>query len=746
MTWMEILLVCIVVFMIVCLISIWHAATHFHKVFYRLSSDKISKPVKFVLLSDLHDQKYGKDNEKLLQAIYEENPDAVLVAGDMLTALEDRKEKVAEHFIQALAERYTIYYGLGNHEAKMGWGRKRFGNRYEEYMDAIKDSGAKVLRNEWGFDGVVMTDWGATHDRVEGVKAGLDLDMPGGVLENRRRIVKAVRSGELPMEVLDRAVENILSLVQRFENAPEKPSDSEAMFAEHLELAVEMACDCAVLLKNNGALPLTDQEPILVVGELFEKMRYQGAGSSGINPAHLISPKDAFDKSGMTYEYTRGYREMSDEADEELENEVLTAAKNVDTVLFFGGLTELFESEGYDRKDLSMPANQLSLIRKLCDAGKRVTVILFGGSPVELPFADDVTAILNMALPGEGGGEAVRRVLYGEAEPGGRLSETWMKTCGDIPFGDSFSKTRIEKYRENIYVGYRFYDEAPEKIRYPFGYGLTYTSFVYHDFEVRQEEGQITAEVTVENVGERSGSEVVQLYAGRNAGSAVFKARKGLKAFEKVRLEPGESCRVTLTFPEADLAYYNTGTKTWVLENGEYPIQIAASARDIKLSRVVTISGQPVVKSPYSDAAVMAYREISRCEIPDEIFAETVGYPVPGEPDIQPYTVESPINDFRNSRSGRFVYSCITKGIAFTGRKIDQMPEGTDKDDLIKNNRFILELIPRNCMRSLIQSSGGIAQMNVARAVTAFANGKYLKGLFSLMKKEKAPPLPIKKR
>ena len=149
MTWMEILLVCIVVFIVVCLISIWHASTHFHKVFYRLSSDKISKPVKFVLLSDLHDQKYGKDNEKLLHAIYEENPDAVLVAGDMLTALEERKEKVAEHFIQALGERYTIYYGLGNHEAKMGWGRKRFGNRYEEYMDAIKASGAKVLRNEF---------------------------------------------------------------------------------------------------------------------------------------------------------------------------------------------------------------------------------------------------------------------------------------------------------------------------------------------------------------------------------------------------------------------------------------------------------------------------------------------------------------------------------------------------------------------------------------------------------------------
>lgn len=603
-----------------------------------------------------------------------------------------------------------------------------------------------VLRDEWGFDGVVMTDWGAARDRVAGVKAGLDLDMPGGVWENRKNIIKAVESGALPMHTLDQAVSNILKLVYSFDTAEKSSGNTEDLLREHLELATDMACDCAVLLKNTGMLPLTDQEPILVVGDLFEKMRYQGAGSSGINPAHLISPKAAFDRAGVTYEYARGYREMSGEVDPALEIEVLTAAQNVDAVLFFGGLTELFESEGFDREDLAMPANQLSLIRKLCSAGKRVIVILFGGSPMELPFADDVCAILNMSLPGEGGGEAVRRILFGEAEPGGRLSETWMKTCEDIPFGECFSRKKIEKYRENIFVGYRFYDEAPEKIRYPFGYGLSYTSFAYRDLQIRQQDGMIYADVTVENIGERAGSEVVQLYVGRNANSAVFKARKELKAFTKLTLEVGESRTVTLELPESNLAYYNTKTKAWVLENGEYPVQIASSARDIKMSRVVTISGQTAAEPPYSDAAVKAYKSIAHCEIPEEVFAETVGYPVPEEPEILPYTIESPISDYRNSAPGRFIFSCITKGIAFTGRNVDKLPEGSEKDELVKNQRFILELIPRNCPRSLIQSSGGIAQMNVARAVTEFANGHFFRAVLALLGGGRKRPLPCEEK
>ncbi len=603
-----------------------------------------------------------------------------------------------------------------------------------------------VLRGEWGYDGLVMTDWGATHDRVAGVKAGLDLDMPGGVWENRKAVIQAVESGELDTDTLDRAVTNVLTLVESLQGTEKTNKRLSEMLREHLDMATEMACDCAVLLKNDGVLPLDGEKNVLVVGELFEKMRYQGAGSSGLHPAHLISPCAAFNAAGTQFDYVRGYHEMSGEVDVELEIEALSAAKNAETILFFGGLTELFESEGYDRRDLSLPDNQLSLIRKLCAVGKRVVVVLFGGSVIELPFAEDVSAVLHMFLPGEGGGEATRRVLYGEAEPAGRLSETWMKTVSDIPFGEQFSARQIEQYRENIYVGYRYFDEAPEKIRYPFGYGLSYTTFAYRELAIRQENDAIYAEVTVENTGTRPGSEVVQLYVGKNENTAVFKAQKELKVFEKLRLAPGESRRITLTVKEEELAYYNTAEQRWVLENGEYPVYIAASARDIRLSGSVMISGQSSGKAPYSGETVKAYGNIAACDISDSVFEETVGRTIPEEPPVQPFTVESPIKDYRNTITGRFLYNCIVKGVAFTGRKIHRLPEGQEKDELIKNQHFLLELLPQNCARSLVQSSGGLAQMNIARAVTEFANGHILRAVGELLRRDKPLPLPCKEK
>lgn len=603
-----------------------------------------------------------------------------------------------------------------------------------------------VLRGEWGYDGLVMSDWGATRDRVAGVKAGLDLDMPGGVWENRKSIIQAAENGTLSMEALDRAVSNVLKLVTSFEKLPQCKADIPTLLHDHLEMATEMACDSAVLLKNDGVLPLRRDEKVLVVGDLFEKMRYQGAGSSALNPTHLITPMAAFDTAGVPYEFVRGYREAEHTIDVDFEIEALSAAKNVDTVLFFGGLTELFESEGYDRRDLSLPDNQLSLIRKLCAADKRVIVVLFGGSVVEMPFEENVSAILNMFLPGEGGGEATRRVLYGEAEPGGRLSETWMRSCADIPFGECYSKKQIEQYRENIYVGYRFFDEVPEKIRYPFGFGLSYTTFSYRNLKISHENGLVNVAVTVENTGERNGSEVVQLYVGRNGNSAVFKAQKELKAFEKIHLAPGESAEVVFSLPESALAYYNTARHTWVVENGEYPIYIATSARHTQLSGSVTISGQGEAPAPYSDAVVEAYANIAACDISDAIFEETIGRAIPLEPPVRPFTIESPIMDYRESAAGKFLLNCIVRGVAFTGRKIHKLPDGPERDELMKNQRFLLELLPHNCPRSLIQSGGGVVQMNVAHAVTEFANGHILRAVAALLRRDKPLPLPCKER
>ena len=599
-----------------------------------------------------------------------------------------------------------------------------------------------VLRTEWGFDGLVMTDWGATRDRLAGVRAGLDLDMPGGIWENRKAIMEAAKSGALPMDALDQAVGNVLRLIERCCPTMERPTDMKALLERHSALAADIAADCAVLLKNDGVLPLKGTEKLLVVGDLFEKMRYQGAGSSGLNPAHLTSPKTAFEQAQVKYTFAQGYREMEHEPNHALEEKALEAAKEADTVLFFGGLTELFESEGFDRDDLSIPQNQLALIDRLCAAGKRVVVVLFGGSPMELPFADHVTAILHMALPGQGGGEACRRLLWGEASPNGRLSETWMKTCGDIPYGERFSKGKIELYRENIFVGYRYFDETLEKVRYPFGHGLSYTTFRYADMAAELRDGKITVTVTVENTGEMAGAEVVQLYAGRNQNTAVFKVQKELKAFQKIYLNPGERRVVTLVFEEQELAYYNTKAHSWVIENGEYPIFVGASSQDIRLQGSITVAGHQDAPAPYSAGTVAAYLEIAKSAISDGVFTETIGRPIPAEPLIRPYTVESPISDYQTSFMGRVLYNGFMKGIGGNQKKLDAMPEGPEKDVMVKNQQFVMNLVPRNCSRALIQSGGGRMQMNMARAIVEIANGHIFRGLKEVIKKDIPLTLP----
>lgn len=646
-----------------------------------------------------------------------------------------------------------------------------------------------LLRNEWGYDGLVMSDWGAVVDRVEGVKAGLDLDMPGGILANRRAIIEAAESGELPMEDLDRAVANVLKLVadaqrphetkageavsaneEQISGCAEKKSvaveekksvgaekkDMEALLKDHDLLTVKMATDCAVLLKNEDVLPLAKQTKVLVVGDLFDTMRYQGAGSSGLAPVYVTGPKDAFDRDGAGYVFARGYKEITHEPDEALEKEAVSAAANADVIVFFGGLTELFESEGYDRENLNMPQNQLQLIDKLCDAGKPVVVVLFGGSPMELPFADKVSAILNMFLPGQTGGEACRRILYGEAEPGGRLSETWMKSNADIPFGEQYSKHKIEQYRENIYVGYRYFDQVPEKIRYPFGYGLSYTEFAYSDMTVKHigklsgnsrtmpERGaEITVSLTITNIGRMDGSEVVQLYVGKNANAKVFKADKELKAFTKVYLKAGESRRVELKINEADLAYYHTKNHEWVVENGTYPILVGANSRDIRLKLNLMVNGYRQVEAPYSHEVMEAYAQIADCQISDQVFEETIGRPIPEEPAVLPYTLESSLMDYPNTRMGRLIRKAILFGVSLDGKKYERLPEGRERDALLKNQQFILNLVPRNCPRSLIQSGGGgILQMNLAHAINELANGHVWKAIGLAIRGEKKIPLP----
>ena len=361
-----------------------------------------------------------------------------------------------------------------------------------------------ILRKEWGFDGLVMTDWGATHDRVASLKAGLDLEMPGDTEYCRRQIMAGLEDGSLPMEALDKAVENVLKLVEKYAVSPEKkPADFEA----HHALAAEIAADCAVLLKNDGTLPLTGKEKLLVVGEMFEKMRYQGAGSSMINPTKTTSPKEAFELKGIAYTYCKGYTESGANA-RELREEAFEAAASADTVLLFAGLDDMSEGEGYDRENMRLPQQQLDLVDALLASGKKIAVVLFGGSPDAALDCDKVNAILDMYLPGQNGGTACAELLTGEKSPAGRLAETWPLTYSDVPFGDVFTKNVNEVYMESVFVGYRYYTSANKAVRYPFGYGLSYTNFAYTASPAVVKGDTVSVTCGVTNTGDRAGSAV----------------------------------------------------------------------------------------------------------------------------------------------------------------------------------------------------------------------------------------------
>lgn len=365
----------------------------------------------------------------------------------------------------------------------------------------------EVLRKDWGFDGLVMTDWGAIKDRVAALKAGLDLEMPGDAAICRKWILDGIQDGSLPMEDLDKAARNVLRLV----DAWVRPADGTPIdFDAHHALAAELAADCAVLMKNDGALPLRPDAKLHIAGELFENMRYQGAGSSMINPARLTTVRDAFAERGLTS----------------------VPVEDCDTILVFAGLTDEYESEGGDRENMRLPEKQLREIDALCGSGKPVVVVLFGGSPVELPFHDKVGAILNMYLPGQNGGTACARLLFGEANPSGRLAETWPLRYEDVPSAASFGRGVNEVYAEGCEVGYRYYNKHGIPVRYPFGHGLSYTTFEKTDW-VRDGESYTQ---TITNTGDRFGAEVAMLFLdGELAG------------FRKVRLQPGERATVTIT-------------------------------------------------------------------------------------------------------------------------------------------------------------------------------------------------------
>lgn len=594
-----------------------------------------------------------------------------------------------------------------------------------------------VLRDEWGFDGVVMSDWGATHDRVKGVVSGLDLDMPGDTAICRKWIIDAVKDGTLKEQELNKAVENILRLAQRYEN---NPKGTDVDWQTHNSLAAEIAEDCAVLLKNDGALPLNGEQKLLVVGDLFEKMRYQGAGSSMINPTCLTTPKTAFDSNNVNYKFCRGYAENKLEPDEKLIEEAVALTKDNDTVLFFAGLTDYVESEGCDRENMRLPENQLALIDALIKTGKKIVVVLYGGSPMELPFADKVSAILNMYLPGQNGGTATYNLLFGIKSPCGKLAETWVKEYDDVPFASDFSKSVNEIYKESVFVGYRYYLTAQKEVRYPFGYGLSYTKFDYRDMQVEETDEEYKVSYEIKNIGKYDGAEIVQLYV--KAPQGVFKPIKELKGFTKVYLKSDESKRAEIVVKKDDLRYWNVKENGWVLEGGEYELQISSDCQTVKLSRTVAIKGDNAVM-PYSEEINAIYSAINFDKVTDNVFEQMSGIKIPAIPPKKPIHMESRFSDMQSSSPlGKILYNAVLSVAKKDMKKAKKLPEGAERDNKIKGAMFLKRILESNSIITMSMSGGKNFPYNFAQGFINFSNGHLLKGIKCFCTKIKVPKLP----
>ena len=446
-----------------------------------------------------------------------------------------------------------------------------------------------ILRGQWGFTGFTMSDWGAVNDRVRGVAAGLDLEMPGSGGVNDRKLVEAVRSGALDEAVLDKAVTRILNIVLRAADLAKTPAVFDRT-ADHA-LAVQLAKESGVLLQNLGALPLREGQRVAYIGAFAETPRYQGGGSSHVNTRAAIGALEAARRKNRMVSYVEGFPADRDQRDEEEFLRAVTAAEEADVAVIFAGLPEMFESEGADRRHMRLPDCQNNLIARVAAVQKNTVVVLHAGAPVECPWAEDVSAVLCMYLAGEGIGEATDALLWGEANPSGRLPETWPLRLEDTPcYLDYPGDGLTADYREGVYVGYRWYDGRRMPVRWPFGHGLSYTGYVYRDAVLDKDTltdgDSVTLRVRVRNSGAVRGAEVVQLYVSDATGTPVAGGRvpQALRGFQKVMLEPGQECEVSFTLTARDLSRYSAELHDWYAAPGRYELRLGHSSRDIRIT------------------------------------------------------------------------------------------------------------------------------------------------------------------
>lgn len=528
-----------------------------------------------------------------------------------------------------------------------------------------------VARKEWGFKGLFVTDWGASVDRIPGLKAGTDLEMPASGEYNEQLIVNAVNSGELDEGILNERVDSVVDLILKSKPALEK-GHSYNIEAHH-QTAARIAEASMQLLKNeDGILPLKKNQKVVVIGEMAKSPRYQGAGSSVINPTKLDNAFDNLKKLGVDAVYSQGYDKSKDEINSTMFCAAVNAARKADVVIVFAGLTEAFEGEGYDRKNISMPSSQNRLIEEIAKVNNNIVVVLAGGSVIKMPWIDKVKGLLNSGLGGQAGGIAVANILTGKVNPSGKTAETYPLDFKDNPtYGNYPCGPATSEHRESVYIGYRYYDKAKKEVLFPFGFGLSYTTFKYSDIKLSASSIKDTDEVTlsfkIKNTGKTAGAETAQVYVN-DKKSTVFRPEKELKGFKKVYLEAGEEKEVEITLDRRAFAFYNVNTHDWCVESGDFEILVGASSRDIKLKEKLRVKSAEKCEIPdYSASAAAYYDDVSNISRKD--FEALYGrkLPSPQRDENLPIDIYCCLDDARHTKWGGRICGFVKKVMSKQG-------------------------------------------------------------------------------
>lgn len=579
----------------------------------------------------------------------------------------------------------------------------------------------ELARNKWGYEGMFITDWGAVNKLVEGYNAGLDVEMPGSAQDRITAVVDGVVNGKIPMERLDQSALLMVELLLRYKDL--KGKGHPCNMAAHADLAAKIAEESAVLLKNeDGILPLDTSKKIGVFGNMAKMPRYQGSGSSQLNPYILDTPYDSLRAAGLDVSFSIGYAHEETVSDEAKMVAAEKLAAEVDTCLIFAGLPESFESEGYERKSLDMPQSHIDLINRVAAVNPNVVVVLMMGSPVTMPWLPSAKGVLNAYLSGGNGGRAIVNLLTGKANPSGRLSETFPLKLEDTPCYGEYSNNRFfTKYKESIYTGYRYYDTAEKEVLFPFGYGLSYTTFDYSNLTVSAKEiadtDTVTVTVDVTNTGAVAGKEVVQLYVGQQ-NPTLFKAKKELKGFTKVALEPGETKTVSFELDSTAFDYYNVNLKDFHVETGDYTISIAKNVSEVVLSEDIHVNSTVEAVIPDYHRTAPEYYDFKGVakDISDNSFSNLCGRPIVTYHSNKPITQNTTFVELADGK----VVALIKKGMELAG---------LTKDAAIGN--MIDAMIPDIPLKSARMGGIGYKPLGV---ILGILNGKPLDGIKGLFK------------